>query len=144
MKNMRLFNDELNKAAVAIGNFNKLFDDIYIHREDLLNVDERNEIISFSLCLVAYILRVDILDRIERNAWSMTMKIAIPLGLFRFRRETLLSALTQIIMRLKSMLQENETAESRVNDILDKKGYYNFFTRRFSDEKIRELLGISY
>jgi len=132
---MGLLKDDLNKTAVAMGKVIKLLDDVqgklswgndlYEHKEALYGI--------------AYVCRVGILDRIEKNHWSMNMPIAIPSGIFKFKKMPLATALMQTVVRLKEISQQDVTIENNVNDILDGVGFYHEFVSIFSEEQMAQL-----
>ena len=126
---MGLFRDELNKTAVVIGKVIKFLD--YYAQGKLSWYDhegiDRNRLLVLSY--IAYLCRVGILDRIERNYWSMTMPISIPLGLFKFKQVTLAIAMMQTVVWLKDIVVQDEVANKMVNDILDRGRFYHEFLK---------------
>lgn len=123
----------LNKVAVCMGKVLKLLtelepqihngNDVYEHKEDF--------------CCIAYMCRVGILDRIESNSYMQipTLPIRIPTGIFRSRKETISSALSLTIGKLKQMVNPDVVTYNYVKEILEKRGafytYQNILPENF-------------
>lgn len=114
---MALFNDELNKTAVAIGKNMKLLDEL---APKIINGDDVYEN-KDGFYILAYTCRVGILDRIVKNGYGPTYGIFIPLGLFRTKKATISYAISMTIGRLKAMSVKNSEVAQNVIDILEKK-----------------------
>lgn len=110
---------DLNTVAINMGKVLKLIEDIEPKAYNCAGVREQREEFMF----VAYICRVGIYDIIECNNYMMLnplIPIRIPLSMFRSRKETLMSALTLTVGKLKELVAiESGTAEL-VESILNK------------------------
>ena len=136
---MRLFNDDLNKTAVAMGKVIKLLDDVQSKISWNYDLLEHKE----DFYGIAYICRVGILDRIEKNNWLMTSQISIPSGIVKFKRETIATGLMKTVVRLKDMVKDNVSLENEVNGILDRTRlfheYVNFLSNILSEEQMKQF-----
>lgn len=112
---------DLNKVAISMGKVFKLLselelkirtgDDVYEHKEDF--------------CLIAYICRVGILDRIEQNSWMrQEAPIKIPTGIFSFKKETISSGLMLTIGKLKEITSLDVVTGRYIEDILNHQGVF--------------------
>ena len=112
---------ELNKVAISMGKVFKMLsllepkiktgDDVYEHKEDF--------------CMLAYICRVGILDRIEQNSWMhQEVPIKIPTGIFSFKKETISSGLTLTIGMLKEITSLDVVTGRYIEDILNHQGVF--------------------
>ena len=117
---------EINKLAVTMGKIMLMLSDIEPKISDELDVYDHKE----ELCLIAYVCKKGILDRIERNltlASNPLMSIRIPLGLFKSRKETIDSALHNTIGKLKQIVSSDIVTKGMVDNILNGGNlYYNY------------------
>jgi len=118
MNNMALFNDDLNKTTVMIANVANGLNQLNIQSEsDVL--DKENE-----LCVLAYFIRVGILDRIEKNKWSLMYLIAIPTGLFGMNKTTIANGLDMTVGKIKEIVKGTPLVENHVEEILKKEDFF--------------------
>lgn len=122
---------DLNRVAVCMGKVLKMLnelehsvksgDDVYRHKEDF--------------CILAYMCRVGILNRIERNSYmaNQQLPIRIPTGIFSSRKETMDSALNLTIGRLKEIASKDAVTEKYIEDILNNQGVYYEYERLLPD-----------
>jgi hypothetical protein len=112
---------DLNRVAISMGKVFKLLselepkirtgDDVYEHKEDF--------------CVIAYICRVGILDRIEQSSWMrQEVPIKIPTGIFSFKQETISSGLMLTIGKLKEITSLDVVTEHYIEDILNHRGAF--------------------
>ena len=118
---------DLNKVAVCMGKVLKMLnelehsvncgDDVYEHKKDF--------------CILAYMCRVGIMDRIEANSYMANpqLPIKIPTGIFSSRKETIDSALNLTIGRLKELVSKDVVTEHYIDDILNHRGVYHEYDR---------------
>ena len=118
---------DLHRVAICMGKVLKMLDelepsvkcgdDVFEHKEDF--------------CVLAYMCRVGILDRIERNSYMRNpyLPIRIPTGIFRSRKETMSSALNLTIGRLKEIVSKDVVTELYIKDILNHQGVYYEYER---------------
>ena len=118
MINMGLFNDDLNKTAIMIANVIKGLNKLNI-KSVFDAMDKEKE-----LCVLAYFIRVGILDRIEKNKWSLMYPIAIPTGLFGMKKTTISNGLELTVGRIKAIVNGAGFIENYVEEILKKEDYY--------------------
>lgn len=123
---------DLNRVAVCMGKVLKMLnelentiksgDDVYEHKEDL--------------CVLAYICRVGILNRIEKNNYMANprLPIRIPTGIFSSRKETMESALNLTVGRLKEIVSKDVVTEHYIEDILNHQGVYHEYERILPDK----------
>lgn len=137
---MRLFNDDLNKTAVAMGKVIKLLDDVQGKMSWNYDLLEHKE----DFYGIAYVCRVGILDRIEKNNWLMTSPISIPSGIIKFKRDTIATGLMKTVVRLKEMVQNDVSLEIEVIGILDRTRFFheysNFLSQIMSEEQMRKFM----
>jgi len=117
---MGLFNDDLNKTTVMMVNVIKGIKQLNIKSE--FDVDDKEN----ELCVLAYFCRVGILDRIERNKWSLMHPIAIPTGLFGMKNTTIANGLELTVGKLKELSKKAifSSAERYIEEILKREGYF--------------------
>ena len=132
---MNLFNNDLNKTAIAMGKAIKLLDDVQGKLSWDNDLYEQKE----ALYLIAYVCRVGILDRIEKNNWFMSGPISIPSGLFKFKKITIAEGLMQTVFRLKEMVIDDVFLESNVNEILERKQFFHEYLNIFTEEQLKQL-----
>lgn len=113
---------DLNRVAVCMGKVLKRLnelehsvkcgDDVYARKEDF--------------CMLAYMCRVGILNRIEKNSYMANpqLPIRIPTGIFSSRKETMDSALNLTIGKLKEIASKDLVTEKYIEDILNHQGIY--------------------
>lgn len=118
---------DLNRVAIVMGKVTRLLselepiiqngDDVYEHKEDF--------------CTIAYMCRIGILDRVERNSYMLNpmLPIRIPTGIFRSKKESMVSALNLTVGKLKEIVSKDVVTENCVEDILDKKGIFYEYER---------------
>ena len=112
---MGLFNDDLNKAAIAIAKIDILLDDL----EEKLKMGHSKKSLVEDFLAIAYIARVGVFDRAEKNNWPSTIPISIPRGLTKYDKTTLEKALTTTLGRLITMANNNEL-EALIVGVLDR------------------------
>ena len=115
---MGLFNDDLNKTAVMMANVINGLKQLNIQSEyDASN--KQNE-----LYVLAYFISVGILDRIEKNKWSLMYPIAIPTGLFGMKKTTIANGLELTFGKIKALVCGVFLVEDYVDEILKKEDYF--------------------
>lgn len=115
---MGLFNDDLIKTAVAMANVIKALNQLNI-KSGFDVSDKQGE-----LYVLTYITRVGILDRIEKNKWSLMNPITIPSGLFGVKKTTIANGLDLTVGKIKEMAKEDFIVEENVDEILKKEHYF--------------------
>lgn len=119
---MSIFNNDFTHTATVISlvikSLNELeqqlwsSNDIYGHKDDFM--------------MVAYMCRLGILDRIERNGWNLSAPIKISLGgLFNLETITLAVAVQYTVGRLKKMVSDDYMTSIYVQEVFDKKGVFH-------------------
>lgn len=128
---------DLNRIAICMGKVIKLLadlqpmisngNDVYEHKEDF--------------CIIAYMCRIGILDRIENNSYMQipTIPIRIPTGIFASRKETISSALALTIGKLKEIVSIDIVTENYVEEILNRRGIFYEYERVLPDKIKRSL-----
>jgi len=115
---MELFNDDLNKTAVAMANVIKSLSQVNLQSAfDVM--DKQGE-----LYVLTYIARVGILDRIEKNKWSLINPIIIPTGLFGVKKTTIANGLELTVGKIKETVRGIFLVENNVDEILKKEHYF--------------------
>lgn len=122
---------DLNRVAVCMGKVIKLLSDLQPIISNGDDVYERKE----DFCCIAYMCRVGILDRIEKNSYMQnpTIPIRIPTGIFSSRKETMSSALNLTIGKLKEIVSKDVVTTNYIDDILNHQGIYYEFERTLPD-----------
>ncbi|MDR0982077.1 MAG: hypothetical protein LBM07_02380 [Culturomica sp.] len=122
---------DLNRVAICMGKMIKMLyelepnircgDDVYEHKEDF--------------CILAYMCRVGILDRIENNSYMSNpwLPIRIPTGIFSTRKESMASALNLTVGKLKELVSKDVITEKYIEDILNRQGVYYDYERMLPD-----------
>lgn len=113
---MGLFDNDINKMATAIGKAIAFLNEIECRIESKYDIYEQKE----GFYLVAYICKVGILERIEKNNWSMNTPIYIPTGLFKSRRETITMSLNLTLGKLMKMIKDDYIVNEYINEILSR------------------------
>ena len=123
---------DLNKVAIAMGKVLKLIseldpiiyngDDVYDHKDDF--------------CVIAYICRIGVLDRIENNHYMLNpmLQIRIPTGILSNRKETMASALNITVNKLKEIVSADVVTENYVEEILNKGRAFYAYDRILPDK----------
>lgn len=113
---MKLFSNELHTTAITAGKIILGLESIEKQIYRMNNILEYQE----DILVLAYMCRVGIMDRVEINGWPPTLPIRIPLGIFKNRKETIVTMLIFIISRLKEVVSPQEDMEAMIDDILEK------------------------
>ena len=115
---MGLFNNDLHKTAVMMANVINGLNKMNI--KHVFDVSDKED----ELCVLAYFIRVGILDRIEKNRWSLMCPITIPTGLFGVKKTTISNGLELTIGKIKEIIQGVEYVETKVEEILKREDYF--------------------
>lgn len=128
---------DLDKVAVAMGKVLKQLTALEAKVKYSNDVYERKE----SFYALAYICRVAILDRIEENNYmhNPLLPIKIPTGIISFRSETMSSALSITIGKLKELASKDLVTETNVIDILNRGDMFYTFQRILPNDFIKSL-----
>lgn len=107
---------DLNKVAIAMGKILKMLPELEEKGTDFFSLNDNME----EYYALAYMARVQILDIIERNNFMQNdlLPITIPLGIFKTRKENMVTALQITIGKIKSLTEEHNKLHFIVNDIL--------------------------
>jgi len=132
---MGLFNNDLNKTAIAMGKVIKLLDDV----QEKLSWDNDLYENKEALYLIAYVCRVGILERIEKNNWFLTGPISIPSGIFKFKKVTIAQGLMLTVIRLREIVQNDVFLESNVAEILERERFFHEYVSMFTDEQMKQI-----
>lgn len=128
---------DLNKVAIVMGKVLKQLSEL----EPVINNGNDVYDKKDNFCIIAYICRVGILDRIENNSYMLnpTLPIRIPTGIFSNRKETMTSALNITVGKLKEIVSKDVVTENYVEDILNKRGAFFQYERIIPDDFKRNL-----
>lgn len=108
---------ELNRCVISIAKVLKALSNLDLKIKDVNSLLENKG----ELLIMAYISRVNILDRIENNPWMVPdLPITVATGLFSTRKETIASALYHTIGKIKKLSEYDSETESIVEDIFEK------------------------
>lgn len=108
---------ELNKCAISMAKVLKMVADLESKISNAYDLAENKE----GILILAYISRATILDRIENNPWmSPELPITIATGLFSSRKETIASALSLTVGKIKKLADYDYKMSDLVDDILQK------------------------
>lgn len=129
---MGLFQNEYSKTAVVIGKVKLLMDE-YQSKSWEYQFKESYELAM----LLAYISRVGILDRLEKNNWNPTAKISIPTGMFTQYSTTLREALFSTVYKLQTVFM---FCQSDIQNVFDKGEKYIEMKREISQEQLNKLI----
>jgi hypothetical protein len=122
---MGLFNDDLNKAAIGIAKIEGLLDEV----ENKFRMGYSEETLIEDILAIAYVSRVAILDRVERNRWPLSTPISIPRGIIRFDKTTLYNVLEATLNRLEAMSNNNDEIKALVSGILERNVIFHEFEK---------------
>ena len=128
---MVLFKDDLNRTAVMIAKVKDLLGQLedriqnYPYRDNFLDYGEFDE----DILGIAYAIRVGILDRIDKNKWSLMHPISIPTGLFGVDNTNISIGLNMTIGRLKDLIRNSPTMLYVVEDVLTRGEYFEKYDR---------------
>jgi hypothetical protein len=108
---------ELNKCAISIAKVLKALSNLDSKIKDAYSLQNSRD----ELLIMAYISRVNILDRIQSNPWMvLDLPITIATGLFSTRKETIASALHLTVGKIIKLAEYDVETESLVEDIFEK------------------------
>lgn len=108
---------DLNKCAISMGKVIKLLAELDAKTTNGNDVYENKE----EFLMLAYICRVGILDRIEKNTYiGMEVPVKIPTGFFSSRKETVYSGVNLTIGKLNDIVKMDITTQNLVEGILEK------------------------
>lgn len=113
---MGLFNQDINKMATTIGKVIAFLDELDGKIESKYDIYEQKE----AFYLAAYICKVGILERIDKNNWSMNTPIFIPTGFLKSRHETIIIALNLTLGKLMMMAKDDNIVTEDISEILSK------------------------
>jgi hypothetical protein len=122
---MGLFNDDLNKTAVATAKVIHLLGDLEPSVKSHYGMQNHKDDFFF----YAYIIRFGILDRIEKNKWSLMQPITIPTGLFGTNKTNI-----GLALNLK-LVKDDYLISGDVEDILSKRGLFWEYDRMLTVEQ---------
>ena len=115
---------ELNKLAIEMGKIIKLLSKLEPKIKNSNDVYEYKDDLYF----IAYVCRVSLLDRIEKNSWmQMTTPVAIPMGFFSIRKETISTGLMLTVEKVKKIASINFEIRSDIKSILEKEYFFYEF-----------------
>lgn len=108
---------DLNKCAISMGKVIKLLAELDAKTTNGNDVYENKE----EFLMLAYICRVGILDRIEKNTYiGMEVPVKIPTGFFSSRKETVYSGVNLTVGKLNDIVKMDITTQNLVEGILEK------------------------
>ncbi|MDY3913029.1 MAG: hypothetical protein SO000_07635 [Sodaliphilus sp.] len=92
-------------------------------------------------CIIAYMCRVGILDRIKANSFMRNpmLQISIPMGFIKFKRVSMEKALEMTIDRLTQMVETDIVTSHAVNEILLKGESFYYFEKHLPDDLKKNL-----
>ena len=128
---MALFNDDLNKVAVTTAKVITLLERLEPNIQSFFDVDDYKDDLFF----IAYIIRLGILNKIEKNRWSLMHPIAIPTGLFGFNKTTISAALDLTVGKLKELVKEDFRISDYIENILQKGNCFWEFDKLIPDSE---------
>lgn len=132
---MGIFNNDLNKTAVSMGRVMIILNDIESKVIDGADIYDFKDDIEF----MAFICRVNILDRIEKNNWSQYGPITIPTGIVSVINTTISDGLIRTVAKIKNMTEDDIYLSNSVEDILSKRGYFHDWDKHVSQEQRNKL-----
>lgn len=123
---------DLNRVAICMGKVLKMLDKLEPSIKCNDDVYKNKE----GFCMLAYMCRVGILDRIEKNSYMANpqLPIRIPTGIFSSRKETMDSALNLTVGRLKEIASKDYVTNLYIEDILNRKGIYYDYERQVPND----------
>jgi len=133
---MVLFKDDLNRTAVMIAKVKDLLGQLedriqnYPYRDNFLDYGEFDE----DILGIAYAIRVGILDRIDKNKWSLMHPISIPTGLFGVNNTNIINSLEMTAGRLKNLVKSSPAMLFVVEDILTRGEYFEKYDRMIPND----------
>jgi len=113
---MGFINTDLKDAAVIMAKVIHLLSDLEAEIRFKTDIYDNKE----DYYVLAYMCRVGILDRIEKNNWPQSMPVFIPTGLVTFRKATISSGLMDTVGKLKSIVEGDVWVSECIEDILKK------------------------
>ena len=128
---------ELNRVAICMGKVTALLDDMQPFTTDSDTIYENIE----DFCIIAYMCRVGILDRIKANSFMRNpmLRISMPLGIIKFTRVSMEKALELTIDRLTQMVKDDIVTSNVVNEILLKGESFYSFEKLLPDDLKKKL-----
>jgi len=127
---------ELNKCAIAFAKVFKMISELENKMYNNFDFEEYKR----ELLVLAYICRVKILDRIEKNEWmAPEVPITIATGLFRTRKETIYSALDKSVGRIIEISDIDDNLTKTIKDILERGDSFYEFENSLPDSVLRKF-----
>lgn len=88
------------------------------------------------ILLTAWMCRVGILDRIEKNGWSPAQTIFLP----PFKKITIAEGLMDTVVKLKNIIDYDDMLSLAVDDILQKGDGFYEFEKNLTENQKRDYL----
>lgn len=129
---------ELNNIAIAMGKVLVLLAEIVPKINNELDIYDHKE----ELCVVAYVCRKGILDRLDKYpifASNPLTPIRIPTGIFSSKKETIEGGLNMTIGKLKEVVSSDVVTMAMVENILNGGNLYYQY-ERIVPEKLKNNL----
>ena len=133
---MGLFNLDLHKTAIVTAKVIHLLNNLESSVHSYIDIEENKEDFYF----LAYVVRVGILDRIEKNQWSLMHPITIPTGLFGVNKTNINQALLLTLGKLKDLVKNHYLISSYIEEILRKDDYFWKIDKMLSSEQKDKLI----
>jgi|GEM_PF-2577000 len=113
---MGLFNNDSSKTALSMGRVILILKDIESKVNNGADIYDFKDDIEF----MAFISRVNILDRIEKNNWNQHSIVTIPTGVVSTIKVSLSEGLMLTVGKIKELVEDDVYLQNSVEEILKK------------------------
>lgn len=130
---------DLNRLAVTMAKVEKLLDEVENDIETISDLEEKWD----DLCIIAYVVRLGIIDRIIQNPYMQNnpnLAIRIPTGLFSSRKETITSALDMTLGRLQRLASQSSRVERDVESVINQGHRFHEIDSMYNSEEKNKLI----
>ena len=124
------FNDEYNKLARTISRVSEVLD-------KLTDVIPINLLVTHSerqLLQIAYVCKVGIVDRIDKNNWDLKKPISIPTGIFSSKMMTIEKGLEITVLKLAEIACNDIELKDKMTEIFDKEELFYEIERELPND----------
>jgi hypothetical protein len=132
---MGLFNNDSSKTALSMGRVILILNDIESKVNNGADIYDFKDDIEF----MAFICRVNILDRIEKNNWSQHSIVTIPTGIVSTIKVSLSEGLMLTVGKIKEMVENDIYLQNSVEELLTKRGYFYYWDKNITLEQRNKL-----
>jgi hypothetical protein len=133
---MGTINNDLKMVGVAIGKILLMLNELESKISNGNDVNNNKE----EFASLAYLCRIGILDRIEKNNWNEFTPITIRTGIFSSQKTTLESGMELTLGRIYKLVEMDLDTEGYVLDVVHKRNLFDLFDSQITPKNKRKFL----